>query len=206
MSDFRAEENMNNHKQYTDVKVRIPNLDGDAIAEVHTVRVPVTIDPHTGEEMLTEEAVEIIETTKARYMGLLLPADIKKMREQLGLTQKRASELVQAGEKSWTRWESGNARPSRMVNVLLRLIYEGKVFITDLVAQRKPGTNWRNNCCPKMSRAKAVITKAAFPTPSITQMQVCGTNSGMPPPNQFAYSCLISALSKTLYLHPFSVN
>ncbi|HEX3624305.1 MAG TPA: type II toxin-antitoxin system MqsA family antitoxin [Verrucomicrobiae bacterium] len=197
---------MNNDTKYADVNVRIPNLDGDAIAEMHTVRVPVAVDPHTGEEILTEEAVGIIETTKARYMGLLLPAEMKKMREQLGLTQRRISELVQSGEKSWTRWESGKARPSRMVNVLLRLMYEGKVFITDLVAQRKPGTNWRNNCCPKMSHSKVTVTKATFPTPSITQMQVCGTDSGLSPPSQFIYSCLLLTISTKLYLHPFSVN
>lgn len=124
--------------KFADVQVRIPNLEGDAVAETHTISVPVTVDPHTGEELLTEEAVELIETTKARYMGLLLPAEIKALRQRLQLTQKQMSELLQAGEKSYTRWESGNARPSRMVNLLLRLLYEGKVSVEALRSVGRP--------------------------------------------------------------------
>lgn len=133
---------MSGELRNVEVQVRIPNLEGDGVAEIQTVTVPVTIDPDTGEELLTLEAIEKIETTKARYMGLLLPSEIRQMRMQLRLTQTQMSELLQAGQKSYTRWESGSARPSRMVNVLLRLIYEGKVFVSDLVDQRSQGVNW----------------------------------------------------------------
>jgi DNA-binding transcriptional regulator YiaG len=126
--------------KFAEVQVRIPNLEGDAVAETHTIRVPVTIDPSTGEELLTEEAVEMIETTKARYMGLLLPEEIKSLRQRLGLTQKRMSELLQSGEKSYTRWETGAGRPSRMVNLLLRLLYEGKLSVEALHNVGRPRT------------------------------------------------------------------
>jgi len=121
-----------------DIEVRIPNLDGDGIAETHIIQVPVEIDPVTGEELLTQQAVELIETTKARYMGLLLPEEIKALRKDLNLTQKQMSELLQAGEKSYTRWENGKARPSRIVNLLLRLLYEGKVSVQSLHGVIKP--------------------------------------------------------------------
>jgi DNA-binding transcriptional regulator YiaG len=144
---------MNNEtKKYVDVPVRIPNLEGDGIAETHMAHVPVTVDPDTGEELLTEEAIGMIDDTKARYMGLLLPDEIKEMRERLGLTQKRMSVLLQAGEKSYTRWESGRARPSRMVNVLLRLLYDGKVFVSDLITQREQGVNWRDKVVCRLQR------------------------------------------------------
>jgi len=136
---------MNNPVKHAKYNVRIPNLDGDAVAETVPITVPVTLDPVTGEELLTEEAIELIETTKARHMGLLLPGEIKELRERLALTQSEMSELIQAGEKSYTRWESGRARPSRMVNVLLRLLYEGKVSASDLASQREQGINWREN-------------------------------------------------------------
>lgn len=126
--------------KYAEVQVRIPNLEGDAIAEVHTLKVPVTIDPDTGEELLTEEAVEMIDNTKARYMGLLLPNEIKELRQRLGLTQKQMSEVLQAGEKSYTRWETGRARPSRMVNVLLRLLFERKVTVDQIRSVGTPRT------------------------------------------------------------------
>jgi DNA-binding transcriptional regulator YiaG len=151
---------MNNDAKYVEVPVRIPNLEGDGIAETKMVRVPVTIDPHTGEELLTEEAVELIDNTKARYLGLLLPDEIRKMRVRVGLTQKQMSGLLQAGEKSYTRWESGYARPSRMVNVLLRLLYEGKVFVCDLVAQREQGVDWREkvDCQAQWDRPYSVVS------------------------------------------------
>jgi DNA-binding transcriptional regulator YiaG len=166
--------------------VRIPNLDGDGIAETLTAQVPVTIDPHTGEELMTEQALEIIENTKARHMGLLLAPELKKLRERLGLTQKRISELVQSGEKSWTRWETGKARPSRMVNVLLRLIYEGKVFVSDLVAQRKPGVDWRKNFHPQFT-AMNELTPQTWTVAQGQQWPVCPVGTGLPPP---ASACL----------------
>ncbi len=145
---------MNNPVKYAKFNVHIPNLEGDGVSEIVPVQVPVTIDPHNGEELLTPEAIELIENTKARYMGLLLPSEIRKMREQLGLTQKEMSALLQAGEKSYTRWESGRARPSRMVNVLLRLLFEGKVFVSDLESQQAQGINWREKvvCQPQMGQ------------------------------------------------------
>ena len=126
-NDFMQEE-----RRLVDFEVYIPNLEGDAVQETVTIRVPVTIDPDTGEELITREGLELIEETKARYMGLLLPSEIKAMRQTLNLTQKQMSEYLQAGEKSYTRWETGKARPSRMVNVLLRLIYSRKVSLEEL--------------------------------------------------------------------------
>jgi DNA-binding transcriptional regulator YiaG len=171
---------MSNEIKYTNVLVRIPNLDSDGIAETLTVQVPVTIDPHTGEELLTERAIDIIDNTKARYMGLLLAPEIKQMRERLGLTQKRISELVQSGEKSWTRWETGKARPSRMVNVLLRLIGDGKVFVSDLIAQRKQNVDWRKKFHDGFSCSVVIVNS---PTKvNLEQEHVCSVGTGFSPP------------------------
>lgn len=133
---------MNTEIRYVDHEVLIPNVEGDEITERIKVQIPVTIDPVTGEEMLTEEAFEILETTKARHMGLLLPDQIKALRERLKLSQKDMSQLLQAGEKSYTRWESGRSRPSRMVNVLLRLLDEGDVSVESLQRQRSDDDGW----------------------------------------------------------------
>ena len=193
MNDCKAEGKfmtvMTENKRYANVTVRIPNLEGDGIAETHTVEVPVTIDPHSGEEMLTGEAVEIIETTKARYMGLLLASEIKKMRERLGFSQKRISELFQSGEKIWTRWETGRTRPSRMVNVLLRLVYEGKVFVSDLIAQRKESVNWRENFRPRLQRPTVTQAMAHVKVSYETELVCSGGGGGMgiPPPPDFYY-------------------
>src|ERR1035437_2537939 len=114
-------------------EVLIPNLDGTDIAE--RVKVPVTLewDEEVKEWLLTPEAHQMIEETKARRIGLLLPPQPKKFGERYEYTQKEMGELFQVGEKSWTRWESGNHRPSRSINLIIRALYEGEISINYLL-------------------------------------------------------------------------
>lgn len=114
-------------------EVLIPNLAGDGIAE--RVKIPVTLewDEEVKQWLLTPEAHEIIENTKARRIGLLLPAQFRELRERYGYTQKQMGELFQVGEKSWTRWESGKHRPSRSISLLIRALYEGEISINYLL-------------------------------------------------------------------------
>jgi DNA-binding transcriptional regulator YiaG len=76
---------------------------------------------------LDEAAHEILDKTKARYMGLLSPDRIRQLRERHRLTQAKIAQLFQLGEKTWTRWESGGERPSRSMNILLRAFEDGKI-------------------------------------------------------------------------------
>jgi len=108
-------------------EILIPNLEGTAVAERVNVIVPLRWDDELNEWLLTPEAHEIIENTKARRMGLLLPAQLRELRERFDCTQKEMGELFQVGEKSWTRWETGKHRPSRSINLLIRALYEGEV-------------------------------------------------------------------------------
>ena len=69
-------------KTTTDLRMRpfdvhIPNLDGDGIAETIRIEVPVRVDAESGEEILTPDAHELIEKTKARifHLGYLLLLD-----------------------------------------------------------------------------------------------------------------------------------
>ena len=124
------------------VPVRIPTLDGQAIAETKMVEVTCTIDPYTGEELLGKEALEKLDHVKARYMGLMLPDEIRRLRKKEGLTQKEMSELLQIGEKTLTRWESGRERPSRSLNLLLLSLHDGKVNAAYLRSRRGPMSDW----------------------------------------------------------------
>ncbi len=118
--------------------VIIPTLDGMAIAE----RIPITVTAHksrkTGEIYLNGHALAELDKVKARHMGLLTPEQIKELREHLDLTQKEISELLQIGEKTWTRWETGRERPSRSLNLLLQSIWDGKIDVAYLKS-RSPG-------------------------------------------------------------------
>ncbi len=120
--------------------VVIPNLEGDAIAEKVQITVQVCTDPETGEDILTPESMALIEKTQARHMGLLSPEEIRALRERLMLTQEEMSELLQLGGKSYTRWESGRARPSRSLNLLLCALRDGIVTVEYLRALRQGGT------------------------------------------------------------------
>ena len=118
-------------------EVHIPNLEGDEVAETVTIQVHVYIDPVSGEEVLTPDSLALIEKTKARRMGLMLPDEIRELRERLDLTQEAMSDLLQIGAKSYTRWESGRARPSRSLNVLLCALRDGVMSVDYLRALRE---------------------------------------------------------------------
>lgn len=119
-------------------EVLIPTLDGKGVAETVKVTVPALRDPVDGEIYLTEEALGILDDTKARYMGLLLPRQMKELRQTFGLSQRQISELLQIGEKTWTRWESGRERPSRSLNLLLLALYDGRIDLAYLRLHQEP--------------------------------------------------------------------
>jgi putative zinc finger/helix-turn-helix YgiT family protein len=124
--------------EYTDFDVDIPNPDRTRIVETVKIQIPVRRDPLTGEEMLTPEALDLIENTQARYMGIMLPDEIKNLRKELGLTQREFGELLQVGEKTATRWETGRGRPSRSLNVLLCALRDRRLPINYLKILRNP--------------------------------------------------------------------
>ena len=119
--------------------VQIPNLDGDGIAETVSVDVQCFTDPETGEEVLTPESLELIDRTKARRMGLILPDELKSLRERLDLSQDEISDLLQIGAKTYTRWETGRARPSRSLNVMLCALRDGVMTLEYLRSLRTGG-------------------------------------------------------------------
>lgn len=123
----------------TSFLVQIPNLDGDGIAETVPVEVQCFTDPETGMEVLTPESLELIDRTKARRMGLILPEELKSLRERLDLSQDEISDLLQIGAKTYTRWETGRARPSRSMNVMLCALRDGVMTVEYLRALRAGG-------------------------------------------------------------------
>ena len=130
---------MKTPRQEVDFEVAVPNAERTGIAERITIRVPVEIDLATGEEILTTEALDLIENTQARHMGLLLPEEIKGLRKSLGLTQREFGDLLQVGGKTATRWETGRGRPSRSLNVLLCALRDGKLPTRYLESLQNPG-------------------------------------------------------------------
>jgi len=147
--------------------VLIPTPEGDAVAEALFIEVPAWRNPKTGQVFLTDAARATLEQVKARHLGLLTPAQIKNLRTRLGLTQKQISQLLQIGEKSWTRWETGKERPSRSMNVLLRALSDGRIdsgYLQGLVGAASP----ENGMIPSPanllpSQSDAVLREAPRP-------------------------------------------
>lgn len=111
----------------TTAKVPIPTADGGGIAEIIKVEVDAWRDPETNEVYLDNDTTDQLDRVKARHLGILAPEELKALRQALELSQKELSALLQIGEKSWTRWETGRERPSRSMNVLLRALKDGRI-------------------------------------------------------------------------------
>ena len=141
-------------------EVTIPTPDGTAVAERIPIKVPMLWDEDIQEWLLTPAAEEEIEITKARYMGLLQPAELRALRERFGLSQQAIGDLLQIGAKSWTRWETGRQRPSRSINLLLKALHAGMISPTQLRRLCQTPPDWsdqfRRNAAPD-PEPKAVV-------------------------------------------------
>ena len=137
------------------IEVRIPNAEGTAVAERVRVEVPLKWDAELNEWLLTEEAHEIIDNTKARHMGLISPAELKEVRLRLRLSQRQIGSLLQVGEKSYTRWETGRSRPSRSLNVLLCALRDGRLSVPYLLGLQRPFMEWWSSPLPQLVIVKA---------------------------------------------------
>ena len=155
----------------TDFEVIIPSMNGQSVAETLTIQVEVWKDPHTDEEILTEAALDLIDRTQARHMGLLLPDEIRSLRKQLRLTQKQISELLQAGEKTYTRWESGSARPSRSFNVILCALRDGRIDVPWLRSLARSDFDWRSKviACDFATGTRAITFSTHIANPRSPQ-------------------------------------
>jgi len=111
-------------KKLTDFTLQIPDAEGKIVRRVK-VKVPVEWDEAVGEWMMTPEALRMVEDAKAREMGIIMPDEMKSLRKRFGLTQAQMGALFQVGGKSWTRWESGKYRPSRVISLLIRAVAGG---------------------------------------------------------------------------------
>ena len=107
--------------------VRIPSPVPGGKGRTVMVKVPALQDPKDGEIYFGTDASTILDKAKARHMGVLAPQELAELRKRLGLTQKEIAEVLQIGEKTWSRWETGREIVSRSLNLLLMALYEGKI-------------------------------------------------------------------------------
>lgn len=121
-----------------DQTITIPRADGTGVARTLTVPVEAWQDPGDGEIYLDGAALKKLDDVRARHMGLMLPEDILELRRYLGLTQAQISRLLQIGEKTWTRWETGRSRPTLGYNLILNALADGRIDQNYLESLARP--------------------------------------------------------------------
>lgn len=91
-----------------------------------------------GEQMLPAELDRKLEELSIQRQGLLLPVQIKAIREKLGLTQTAMAERLGVGDKTYTRWESGRSIQNKSSDNLIRLMDRAPEQFAVIEAQRNP--------------------------------------------------------------------
>ena len=75
---------------------------------------------HTGVDMIISDRA--LNRLKAIHEGLPLPAEIRRVRVKLGLSQEKAGELIGGGPRAFQKYEAGDLLPSRGIASALALL------------------------------------------------------------------------------------
>jgi len=73
---------------------------------------------------------------KAAAHGLLTPRDIRGIRKRLGLTQKRAGQIIGGGPNAFQKYECGDVMISKPADTALRLLARDPARLDEIIAVR----------------------------------------------------------------------
>ena len=90
------------------------------------------------ETILSEELELSLEKERYKRLGLLSPEEIHEIRLRTGLNQTEMADLLDIGEKTYTRWESGRALQNKSSDNLIRLVDMNADLFIQLKATRSP--------------------------------------------------------------------
>ena len=94
---------------------------GDSAVEL-TVSVPVRRCDACEFEYLDEAAERLKQEAVCRHLGVLPPAEIRRIREDLRMTRARFAQVTGLGEASLNRWENGLTVQTHANDRYLRLL------------------------------------------------------------------------------------
>jgi HTH-type transcriptional regulator / antitoxin MqsA len=69
---------------------------------------------------------------RARVEGLLAPSQVARIRKQLGLSQRKAGEILGGGKRGFQKYEAGKQQLSTPMNQLLRLLANDPTRLREL--------------------------------------------------------------------------
>ncbi len=96
---------------------------------------------HTGADMKVSD--RMLNLLKAKAERLLEPAEIRRIRKKLGLTQEQAGELIGGGPRAFQKYETGDLLPSRAISSALVLLDHDPNALA--VLKRRPETAGADN-------------------------------------------------------------
>jgi HTH-type transcriptional regulator/antitoxin MqsA len=92
---------------------------------------------HTGEDMKVSD--RMLNRLKARAERLLEPAEIRRIRKKLKLSQTAAGEMIGGGPRAFQKYESGDLLPSRAISSALALLDHDPTALRVLEARQHGG-------------------------------------------------------------------
>ncbi len=95
------------------------------------------------ERILPPALQQAIENECRRRLGRLTPEQVRAVRERTGLSQAQMAELLSVGEKTYTRWESGDSLHNESSDTLVRLVDHNADLFVHLKAERQPDRQQR---------------------------------------------------------------
>ena len=88
---------------------------------------------HTGDDMKVSDAA--LRALKTRVENLLAPDDVKRIRKQMGLTQRQAGAIIGGGPNAFQKYEGGETTVSRGISNFLRVLERHPEEIEELKKQ-----------------------------------------------------------------------
>lgn len=97
---------------------------------------------HCGETFYTgdmgDEALKRASTAVRMEEGLLMPDEIREIRQRYGLSQADLERLIGAGPKTVVRWERGTVFQNGTADTLLRVLRDHPEVVAELTRERGP--------------------------------------------------------------------
>jgi HTH-type transcriptional regulator/antitoxin MqsA len=112
--------------------------EGSSLAESHFDNADWETCEQCDEEYLSGELVSRIEAQRYVVDGLLTPAEIKAVRERVGLSQVAMAKRLGVGEKTYARWETGLCVQNRSMDNLIRIADQDPDIFLRIEASRDP--------------------------------------------------------------------
>ncbi|MGD0898450.1 MAG: type II TA system antitoxin MqsA family protein [Thermoguttaceae bacterium] len=91
-----------------------------------------------GEEILPYALNKAIDLEATKRQGLLVPEEIRQVRQRTGLTAVDMAGLLGVGDKTYTRWETGKSIQNKANDTLIRLLDANAEAFASVQAERQP--------------------------------------------------------------------